>query len=82
MKFVTQVFDGIFVLGYDGATNDYSRFLNLDGVDMSQGVYGENGSVMYPVMVMHRMAHILLMVHPFQLRVMMVNSLELNNTNT
>ncbi|KAJ0794417.1 hypothetical protein HanPI659440_Chr04g0139031 [Helianthus annuus] len=31
--------------GYDGATNDYSRFLNLDGVD---GVYGENGSVMYP----------------------------------
>ncbi|KAJ0673055.1 hypothetical protein HanOQP8_Chr13g0503971 [Helianthus annuus] len=34
--------------GYDGATNDYSRFLNLDGVDMSQGVYGENGSVMYP----------------------------------
>ncbi|KAI7726245.1 hypothetical protein M8C21_008589 [Ambrosia artemisiifolia] len=34
--------------GYDGATNDYSRFLNPDGVDMSQGVYGENGSLMYP----------------------------------
>ncbi|KAF5797387.1 putative YTH domain-containing protein [Helianthus annuus] len=34
--------------GYDGAANDYSRFLNFDGVDTSQGVYGENGSVMYP----------------------------------
>ncbi|MFS8006017.1 hypothetical protein Hanom_Chr13g01244301 [Helianthus anomalus] len=42
MKIVTQVLDGIFMLGYDGAANDYSRFLNLD-----EGVYGENGSVMY-----------------------------------
>ncbi|KAK1429044.1 hypothetical protein QVD17_11243 [Tagetes erecta] len=34
--------------GYDGAANDYSRYVNPDGVDTSQGVYGESGSVMYP----------------------------------
>ncbi|KAD4384186.1 hypothetical protein E3N88_24354 [Mikania micrantha] len=34
--------------GYDGATNDYSRYLNTDGVDVSHGLYGENGSLMYP----------------------------------
>lgn len=36
--------------GYDGTTNDwddYSRYLNPDGVDMSHGVYGDNGSFMY-----------------------------------
>ncbi|KAL8099411.1 YTH domain-containing protein ECT4 [Apium graveolens] len=36
--------------GYDGTANDwddYSRYMNPDGVDMTQGVYGENGSVMY-----------------------------------
>ncbi|KAL7597328.1 hypothetical protein Lser_V15G29367 [Lactuca serriola] len=36
--------------GYDGTTNDwddYSRYLNPDGVDMSHGVYGDNGSYMY-----------------------------------
>ncbi|KAI3791252.1 hypothetical protein L2E82_04956 [Cichorium intybus] len=36
--------------GYDGTTNDwddYSRYLNPDGVDMSHGVYGDNGSLMY-----------------------------------
>jgi len=36
--------------GYDGTGNewdDYSRYMNPDGVDMAQGVYGENGSVMY-----------------------------------
>ncbi|KAF5797385.1 putative YTH domain-containing protein [Helianthus annuus] len=39
---------GYYYGGYDGATNDYSRLMNPDGVDMSQGVYGENGSLMYP----------------------------------
>ncbi|GKB96572.1 YTH domain-containing protein [Tanacetum coccineum] len=37
--------------GYDGTTSDwedYSRYMNTDGVDMSHGVYGENGSLMYP----------------------------------
>nr|XP_043626631.1 YTH domain-containing protein ECT4-like [Erigeron canadensis] len=37
--------------GYDGATSDwddYSRYLNTEGVDLSHGVYGDNGSVMYP----------------------------------
>jgi len=37
--------------GYDGAASgwdDYSRYVNLDGVDASHGVYGENGSMMYP----------------------------------
>ncbi|KVH90942.1 YTH domain-containing family protein 3-like [Cynara cardunculus var. scolymus] len=36
--------------GYDGTTTDwdeYSRYVNSDGVDMTQGVYGDNGSVMY-----------------------------------
>ncbi|XP_024985182.1 YTH domain-containing family protein 2-like [Cynara cardunculus var. scolymus] len=36
--------------GYDGTTNDwddYSRYVNPDGVDMSHGVYGDNGSLMY-----------------------------------
>lgn len=36
--------------GYDGTANDwddYSRYVNPDGVDMTQGVYGENGSLMY-----------------------------------
>lgn len=36
---------------YGGGTgnewDDYSRYMNPDGVDMTQGVYGENGSVMY-----------------------------------
>ncbi|KAI3523535.1 hypothetical protein L1887_01732 [Cichorium endivia] len=37
--------------GYEGATNDwddYSRYANPDGVDMSHGVYGDNTSLMYP----------------------------------
>ncbi|KAI3706290.1 hypothetical protein L6452_23923 [Arctium lappa] len=37
--------------GYDGASNDwddYSRYVNPDGVDLSHGVYGDNGSLMYP----------------------------------
>ncbi|KAL1565700.1 evolutionarily conserved C-terminal region 2 [Salvia divinorum] len=36
--------------GYDGSANeweDYNRYVNPDGVDMTSGVYGENGSVMY-----------------------------------
>ncbi|XP_042517804.1 YTH domain-containing protein ECT4-like [Macadamia integrifolia] len=36
--------------GYDGPINewdDYSRYVNPDGVEMSPGVYGENGSLMY-----------------------------------
>lgn len=36
--------------GYDGTTNDwddYSRYLTPEGVDMSHGVYGDNGSLMY-----------------------------------
>uniref|UniRef100_A0A5B6YZK1 YTH domain-containing family protein n=1 Tax=Davidia involucrata TaxID=16924 RepID=A0A5B6YZK1_DAVIN len=37
--------------GYDGTTNewdDYPRYLNPDGVEMPPGVYGDNGSLMYP----------------------------------
>ncbi|MFS7916246.1 putative YTH domain-containing protein [Helianthus anomalus] len=37
--------------GYDGAANgweDYSRYITPDGVDASHGVYGDNGSIMYP----------------------------------
>ncbi|KAL8255516.1 hypothetical protein R6Q59_030583 [Mikania micrantha] len=37
--------------GYDGANNgwdDYSRYVNLDGVDASHCVYGDNGSIVYP----------------------------------
>ncbi|KAL5563428.1 hypothetical protein UlMin_033175 [Ulmus minor] len=36
--------------GYDGTGNEwdeYSRYLNPDGVDMTSGVYGDNGSLMY-----------------------------------
>ncbi|KAA8542954.1 hypothetical protein F0562_024106 [Nyssa sinensis] len=36
--------------GYDGTTNewdDYSRYLNPDGVEMPTGVFGDNGSLMY-----------------------------------
>ncbi|XP_027348504.1 YTH domain-containing protein ECT4-like [Abrus precatorius] len=36
--------------GYDGTGNewdDYSRYVNPEGVDMTSGVYGENGSVLY-----------------------------------
>ncbi|KAJ4851595.1 hypothetical protein Tsubulata_012427 [Turnera subulata] len=36
--------------GYNGTGSDwdgYSRFANGEGVDMTPGVYGENGSVMY-----------------------------------
>lgn len=36
--------------GYDGTGNewdDYSRYLNPDGVEMTSGVYGDNGSLMY-----------------------------------
>ncbi|KAK9072532.1 hypothetical protein SSX86_008966 [Deinandra increscens subsp. villosa] len=39
------------ILGYDGTTtgwDDYSRYVNPDGVDTSHGVYGDNGSIMYP----------------------------------
>ncbi|KAG7951237.1 hypothetical protein I3843_13G155800 [Carya illinoinensis] len=35
---------------YDGTGNewdDYSRYLNPDGVEMTSGVYGDNGSLMY-----------------------------------
>ncbi|KAK1356205.1 YTH domain-containing protein [Heracleum sosnowskyi] len=32
--------------GYDGTANDWD-YINPEGVDMTQGVYGENGSVMY-----------------------------------
>jgi len=36
---------------YDGTGNewgeDYSRYLNPEGVDMTSGVYGDNGSLMY-----------------------------------
>ncbi|KAI7739020.1 hypothetical protein M8C21_030553 [Ambrosia artemisiifolia] len=37
--------------GYDGTTNgwdDYSRYVSPDGVDAAHGVYGDNGSFMYP----------------------------------
>lgn len=100
------------MLGYDGAANEYSRYLNTDGVDMSQvricflvvlhfvnsvvlfmlifdmlisRVYMEKTGqlcILVMDMVMHRMVHILLRVHPLQLRVMMVKSLEPNSTNT
>ncbi|XP_024025678.1 uncharacterized protein LOC21388556 isoform X1 [Morus notabilis] len=36
--------------GYDGTGNewdDYSRYMNPDGVEMTSGVYGDNGSLMY-----------------------------------
>jgi len=36
--------------GYDGTGNewdDYSRYMNPDGVEMPHGVYGDNGSLMY-----------------------------------
>ncbi|XP_022147617.1 uncharacterized protein LOC111016499 isoform X2 [Momordica charantia] len=37
--------------GYDGTGNDwgddYSRYSTSDGVDMTSGVYGDNGSLMY-----------------------------------
>ncbi|KAL8480870.1 hypothetical protein ACS0TY_027408 [Phlomoides rotata] len=37
--------------GYDGSASDwgedYPRFLNQDGVELTPGVYGENGSLMY-----------------------------------
>ncbi|XP_054806870.1 YTH domain-containing protein ECT2-like [Prosopis cineraria] len=36
--------------GYDGAGNDwddYSRFVNPDGVELPSGVYGDNGSLVY-----------------------------------
>ncbi|XP_010257809.1 PREDICTED: YTH domain-containing family protein 1-like [Nelumbo nucifera] len=36
--------------GYDGHINewdDYPRFVNPDGVEMSTGVYGDNGSLIY-----------------------------------
>lgn len=35
---------------YDGTSNewdDYSRYVNPDGVDMNTGVYGDNGSLLY-----------------------------------
>ncbi|GAV64910.1 YTH domain-containing protein [Cephalotus follicularis] len=37
--------------GYDGTGNDwdtYSRYLNPDGVDLTSGVYADNGSLLYP----------------------------------
>ena len=36
--------------GYNGAGewDDYSKYLNPEGVDMVSGVYGDNGSAMYP----------------------------------
>ncbi|KAJ7955452.1 evolutionarily conserved C-terminal region 2 [Quillaja saponaria] len=36
--------------GYDGTGNewdDYSRYMSPEGVEMTSGVYGDNGSVMY-----------------------------------
>ncbi|KAK4258265.1 hypothetical protein QN277_007734 [Acacia crassicarpa] len=36
--------------GYEGTGNewdDYSRYVNQDGVEMTSGVYGDNGSLMY-----------------------------------
>ncbi|KAK7247261.1 hypothetical protein RIF29_42141 [Crotalaria pallida] len=36
--------------GFDGTGNDwddYSRYLSPDGVDMTSGVYGDNGSLLY-----------------------------------
>ena len=36
--------------GYDGTGNewdDYSRYVNTEGVDMTSGVYGDNGSLLY-----------------------------------
>ncbi|PON32259.1 YTH domain containing protein [Parasponia andersonii] len=36
--------------GYDGTGNEwdeYSRYLNPDGVEMTSGVYGDNGSLLY-----------------------------------
>ncbi|PPS14591.1 hypothetical protein GOBAR_AA05970 [Gossypium barbadense] len=36
--------------GFDGTGNEwdeYSQYLNPDGVDMTSGVYGDNGSLMY-----------------------------------
>ncbi|XP_051132069.1 YTH domain-containing protein ECT4-like [Andrographis paniculata] len=36
--------------GYDGSTNeweDYTRFVNTEGVEMTPGVYGDSGSLLY-----------------------------------
>ncbi|KZV25689.1 hypothetical protein F511_04750 [Dorcoceras hygrometricum] len=36
--------------GYDGSANDwdeYNRFVNPDGLEISAGVYGDNGSLLY-----------------------------------
>ncbi|PIN05579.1 putative high-glucose-regulated protein [Handroanthus impetiginosus] len=36
--------------GYDGSANeweDYGRYVNQDGVEMTPGVYGDNGSLVY-----------------------------------
>ncbi|KAF1888057.1 hypothetical protein Lal_00024069 [Lupinus albus] len=36
--------------GYNGTSNeweDYSRYLNPEGVDVTSGIYGDNGSVVY-----------------------------------
>ncbi|XP_057421110.1 YTH domain-containing protein ECT4-like isoform X2 [Lotus japonicus] len=36
--------------GYDGTGNewdDYSRYVNQEGLDMTSGVYGDNGSLLY-----------------------------------
>ncbi|XP_022754373.1 uncharacterized protein LOC111302799 isoform X2 [Durio zibethinus] len=39
-----------FYYGFDGTGNEwdeYSRYVNPEGVDMTSGVYGDNGSLMY-----------------------------------
>ena len=48
--YVPNGYSSYYYGGYDGTTNeweDYSRYMNPEGVEMSAGVYGDNGSIMY-----------------------------------
>ena len=50
MCYVPNGYSSYYYGGYDGTTNeweDYSRYMNLEGVEMSAGVYGDNGSFIY-----------------------------------
>ncbi|XP_023531921.1 uncharacterized protein LOC111794042 [Cucurbita pepo subsp. pepo] len=50
MCYVPNGYPSYYYGGYDGAGNeweDYSRYTNSDGVEMTSGVYGDNGSLMY-----------------------------------
>ena len=48
--YVPNGYSSYYYGGYDGTTNeweDYSRYMNLEGVEIPVGVYGDNGSFMY-----------------------------------